>query len=64
MEYIKKDPRIFEEQTFGYPNSTSCLYSTVYDTFDVMNTYYNNCYFNYYYVNIAKQILLNFKYLL
>ena len=36
MEYIKKDPRIFEEQTFGYPNSTSCLYSTVYDTFDVM----------------------------
>ena len=36
MEYIKKDPRIFEEQTFGYPNSTSCLYSNVYDTFDVM----------------------------
>ena len=24
----KKDPRIFEEQTFGYPNSTSCLCST------------------------------------
>ena len=36
MEYIKKDPRIFEKQTFGYPNSTSCLYSTVYDTFDVI----------------------------
>ena len=40
MEYIKKDPRIFEEQTFGYTNSTSCLYSNVYDTFDVMTNIY------------------------
>ena len=67
MEYIKKDPRTFEEQKFRHPNSTSCLYSIVYDTFDVTMCaciLQKNNYLNCYLANFGTQILLNFKYLL
>ena len=67
MEYIKKDPRIFEEQKFRHLKPISCLYSTVYETFDVticVCILQKNNYLNCYLANFGTQILLNFKYLL